>query len=70
MYEDYIGLKLQAFEDGHYALRMIAAFAANGREGAMAEEARIAKQLSSPDVDRSALSQGSVLDAGALERTS
>ncbi|NNE89659.1 MAG: hypothetical protein HKN27_16445 [Silicimonas sp.] len=70
MYQDYIGLKLQAFEDGHYALRMIAAFSESGREGALEEEARIAKELSIPDAGRSALSQGSALDAGSLDRTS
>lgn len=70
MYRDYIGLKLQAFEDGHYALRMIAAFSEGGREGAIAEEARIAKELSNPDADPSAPSQGSALDAGSLDHTS
>lgn len=70
MYQDYIGLKLQAFEDGHYALRMIAAFSEGGREGALEEEARIAKELSNLDADQSGLSQGSVSDAGSLDRTS
>jgi len=46
MYSDYIDLKIQAFHDGHYALRMIAAFASGGREGAKAEESRIAHELS------------------------
>lgn len=70
MYRDYIGLKIQAFEDGHYALRMIAAFAEGGRDGALAEEARIAKELSNPDAGLSAPSQGSVSDAGASDHTS
>ena len=70
MYQDYIGLKLQAFEDGHYALRMIAAFAAEGREGALSEEARIAKELSLPDADQSGLSQGSALGVGSSDHTS
>lgn len=48
MYRDYVDLKAQAFEDGHYALRMIAAFAEGGREAALEEEARIARELSSP----------------------
>lgn len=70
MYHDYIGLKLQAFEDGHYALRMIAAFADGGREGAIAEEARIAKELSSPDADQSCQLQGSASGAGSSDHTS
>ena len=70
MYQDYIGLKLQAFEDGHYALRMIAAFSEGGREGAIAEEARIAKELSTPGADQSGQSQGSVSDAGSSDHTS
>ena len=70
MYRDYISLKIQAFEDGHYALRMIAAFSEGGRAGALAEEARIAKELSSPDADQSSPSRGSVSDAGASDHTS
>ncbi|MEO9827369.1 MAG: hypothetical protein ABJF50_23435 [Paracoccaceae bacterium] len=70
MYQDYIGLKLQAFEDGHYALRMIAAFAAGGRDGALEEEARIAKELSIPDVDQSDQSQGSASGVGSSDHTS
>lgn len=57
MYRDYVDLKIQAFEDGHYALRMIAAFADGGRDAAREEEARIARELSSPDVDPSVRSQ-------------
>ena len=64
MYRDYMDLKIQAFNDGHYALRMIAAFAEGGREAAVAEEARIARELgaeslSSPDAGRSGRSRGS-----------
>ena len=47
MYSDYIDLKIQAYHDGHYALRMISAFAEGGREGAKAEEKRIARELAS-----------------------
>ncbi|PTW49789.1 MULTISPECIES: hypothetical protein [Rhodovulum] len=45
MYEDYIALKVQAFHDGHFALRMIEAFARDGRKGAMDEEARITREI-------------------------
>lgn len=62
MYEDYIALKLQAFHDGHYALRMIGAYAKGGREAALEEEARIARELerdefNSPDADPSGRSR-------------
>ena len=64
MYSDYIDLKIQAFHDGHFALRMIAAFAEGGRDGAKAEEQRIARELSaasnpsSQGADPSGRSQG------------
>lgn len=45
MYRDYMALKVQAFHDGHYALRMIAAFSEGGREAAQREEAQIAREL-------------------------
>ncbi|ARE39887.1 hypothetical protein RGUI_1746 [Rhodovulum sp. P5] len=58
MYSDYIDLKIQAFNDGDYALKMIAAYAKGGPTAALAEEARIAralgtKRISSPDADPS-----------------
>lgn len=45
MYSDYIDLKVQALNDGHYALRMIDAFAQGGRAAALENEARIARDL-------------------------
>ena len=58
MYQDYIDLKIQAFHDGHYALRMVSAYADGGTDAALHEEAQIARELgvtdpSSPDVARS-----------------
>ena len=62
MYSDYIDLKIQAFHDGHFALRMIAAYAKGGREAALAEEKKISRELSAdisnPDADPSGRSQG------------
>lgn len=61
MYRDYVGLKVQAFNDGHYALRMIAAFADGGADAARAEEAAIARELgdavSNPGADQSGRSR-------------
>ena len=45
MYSDYIDLKIQALNDGDYALKMIAAFAKGGRAGAVEQEARIARTI-------------------------
>jgi len=63
MYRDYMDLKIQAFHDGHYALRMIAAFADGGREAAVEEERKIARELagegvSIPAAARSGRSRG------------
>ena len=41
IYEDYIEMKIQAFEYGDYALRMIAAFSEGGKERAQAERQKI-----------------------------
>jgi len=45
MYSDYIDLKIQALNDGQYALAMIAAFARGGRSEALRQESRIAREL-------------------------
>ena len=50
IYRDYIEMKVQAFSYGDYALRLIAAFAEGGKEGAEAEAARISSRDAGPSV--------------------
>ena len=41
IYEDYIALKIQAWHDGQFAMRMIAAFSEGGKEAAEREAQKV-----------------------------